>query len=119
MRHVPNVLTALGLVAGLLGLGMWPSTPAIVLLGLSLVLDVADGHAARELGAVTPWGAELDWCSDVALSHAIAWRCLPPAGAAWASVTLVMIQSMRGELLRLISGRAAVFALSAAAWALR
>jgi phosphatidylglycerophosphate synthase len=112
-RHIPNVLTVLGLVAGVVGVALWPHLDGAVLMVVSLVLDALDGHTARALGAASFIGADLDWAADVALSQAITWRALSPPAAAAVSIWLALLQGLRvhigAKVVHLISGRAAVF----------
>lgn len=105
MRYVPNAVTLFGLAAGVAGVALglqlgWP------LLALSLLCDVLDGWLARRLHAETRFGAQLDWLGDVALSHAFAWRFLPVAAAAAASLLLVLWQASASLRTRRSSGRA-------------
>ena len=112
MIAVPSAVTMLGLLVGVLGVGTWSTHQgfAIAMLLTSIVFDCIDGWAARSLGVVSAWGAELDWTTDVALAHAIAWQCL---GWPHLSCALVVWQSFaRCRALR-VSGRVLVTALAA------
>ena len=79
MNHLPNLLSALRIVAVpvLLALAWNGERGAFfVVFGLGLLTDVLDGPLARRLGVATGLGARLDQWGDFAL-----WGCLP--FAAW------------------------------------
>jgi len=62
--------------------------PAAVLIGISIVLDIADGAVARAVGAITPFGLQFDSLADL-ISFGIAPAVLVytwafPAHPAWA-----------------------------------
>jgi len=68
IRHLPNVITLLNLVAGCLSIvsafeGNLQMAGVFIL--IAAVLDFLDGFTARLLGAYSPLGKELDSLSDV------------------------------------------------------
>jgi phosphatidylglycerophosphate synthase len=101
----PSIVTAAGLACGVVGLMLYPSPAAVLLMVVSLALDVFDGWVARDIDAVTPLGGELDWHVDVALAHVAAWSLLGP----WAMFALVALQTVGRGLRQRVSGRAVVF----------
>jgi CDP-diacylglycerol--serine O-phosphatidyltransferase len=67
LQILPNVVTILGLCAGLTALRLILAgrfEQAVLLLAAAVVLDGLDGLLARKLDAATPFGAELDTLSD-------------------------------------------------------
>jgi CDP-diacylglycerol---serine O-phosphatidyltransferase len=67
LQLVPNLVTILGLCAGLTSLRLSFAgrfEPAAALIVLAAVLDGFDGLIARRLNAASPFGAELDSLSD-------------------------------------------------------
>lgn len=67
LQILPNVVTVLGLCAGLTALRLILSgrfEQAVMLIAAAVVLDGLDGLLARKLDAATPFGAELDTLSD-------------------------------------------------------
>lgn len=67
-RMLPNVLTTLGLSAGMSAirfaiLHRWEA--AVIAIAVAAILDVLDGRTARFLNAQSKFGAELDSLSDV------------------------------------------------------
>ena len=107
-------MTLAGLALGLAGLLCWPSPQAMLLLGLSVGCDVADGALARRLRAVTEVGASLDWAVDVALAHVLGYRTFGVP----ATVVLVAVQVLLPLACWRVSGRTAVSA-AAIFWQLK
>ncbi len=109
---IPSTLTMLGLIVGAMGAIAWPAHQmlGLALLSSSLAFDVFDGWVARELGAVSDLGSELDWTTDVALSHVIVWQCLD---LPLLSLALVAWQSYAHTHGQRVSGRVFVTALAA------
>ena len=67
-RHIPNTITSMNLLAGIMGVIFtleghlaW----ALPLMVLAAVFDFCDGLAARLLGAYSPIGGELDSLADL------------------------------------------------------
>ena len=67
-KHIPNTITSMNLLAGIMGVIFalegrleW----ALPLMVLAAVFDFCDGLAARLLGAYSPIGADLDSLADV------------------------------------------------------
>ena len=68
IRHTPNVITLLNLVAGCLSIvSAFEGNLQIagILILVAAVFDFFDGFTARLLGAYSPLGKELDSLSDV------------------------------------------------------
>ena len=68
LRHIPNTITSMNLLAGIMGVIFtlegrleW----AFTLMILAAVFDFCDGLAARLLGAYSPIGGELDSLADL------------------------------------------------------
>ena len=67
LQMLPNVVTILGLCAGLTALRLILAgrfEQAVLLIIAAVVLDGLDGLLARKLDAATPFGAELDTLAD-------------------------------------------------------
>jgi CDP-diacylglycerol---serine O-phosphatidyltransferase len=105
----PTFVTGLGFGFGVGALYLLASGHAgaavAALLLLSLVCDVLDGRLARELGATSAVGAELDWHVDCALAAVAAWTVLGVAPLA----LVVAVQATARATGRKVSGRALVF----------
>jgi phosphatidylglycerophosphate synthase len=102
MRKVlPNTMTAVGAVLGILGLvhhNVW-------LMVAALICDALDGTLARLVSGTSDFGKEFDWHVDVAMSHAGAWA----VGAPWASLPLILLQALCKVEGKRMSGRALVW----------
>lgn len=97
---IPAFFTLSGLFCGLLGL--YTLNP--ILLGMSLLCDILDGHLARALNVVTEWGGELDWHVDVGLAALALWMIAP-----YLIPLLVILQATAKVTQKRISGRTIVF----------
>ncbi len=67
LQLLPNLVTILGLCAGLTALRLAFAgrfEPAVALIVLAALIDGVDGLLARRLNAASPFGAELDTLSD-------------------------------------------------------
>lgn len=113
---IANVATGFGLVLSLVGLAM-TGWQRIVLLLVGLVFDVIDGRLARRFGP-TAYGRWLDWSTDVAIAHVVAWRMLPVVLAACVSAMLVGTQAWALRYEERFSGRTAVVLVACAFWAI-
>lgn len=130
LRHLPNAVTALRLLA--IPLMLWLATVGArdafaALVIASLVGDVVDGALARRLRAVTPLGAQLDSVADTLLflitvagivlffpddirAHAVAFIAAP---AAWfTEVTIALVRYGRLSSFHTYLSRAAAVAMA-------
>lgn len=67
-KHIPNLLTLLNLVSGVIAIYMVMQgdvQTALIFLGISFILDFADGTAARLLKAGSEIGKQLDSLADL------------------------------------------------------
>jgi phosphatidylglycerophosphate synthase len=108
----PALFTLAGLAFGLGGIVLgvavaWP------LLLASVACDVADGFIARQLDAVSRFGANLDWSVDVFLAHTMIWTLAKPLTAAVISAPLLLLQVTVYTEGKRVSGRVAVWAVAA------
>jgi phosphatidylglycerophosphate synthase len=105
---IPCALTVAGLAAGLLGASSLASgevAVGVAWVAVGQCLDIADGRVARRMGAATEWGAHLDYCVDIAVTHAL----LAQAGA-WGlmgAAALLQTCDRAGKSKIRASGRAA------------
>lgn len=114
IRLLPNLLTLLGGALSLAAIG-WlelSSWMGAVLLVLGWCCDLLDGFAARRLGVVTEFGAQLDWAIDVAVVHAL----LAFLGGAWwvvlgfAALQAITLRLEASGARRRVSGRSGLVA---------
>ena len=79
MKHVPNLITCLNLLAGcfacVMALKFNHYTGAFIFIAMAAVFDFLDGFAARLLKAYSKIGAELDSLADV-ISFGLAPGCI-------------------------------------------
>jgi CDP-diacylglycerol--serine O-phosphatidyltransferase len=79
MKHIPNLITCLNLLAGsfacVMALKFNQYEGAFLFIALAAVFDFLDGLAARALKAYSPMGAELDSLADV-ISFGLAPGCV-------------------------------------------
>lgn len=102
MRKLPNIVTVVGALLGVVGVVQL----SVVLLITSLFCDVLDGYLARKLDAVSAYGKQLDWTVDVLLAGALSMRIGGQIGA----VLLVgsfLLQAIAMHLKMRCSGRSA------------
>lgn len=102
---VPNLLTLVGLVAGLAGVLLYPAALGVLLLVASLGCDFLDGWSARRLGGQTRFGEAFDIACDSAISLALVWRVFSPATAAVLTAALVLLHTVGRVTRRRLSGR--------------
>lgn len=104
---IPSMITAFGFLLGLVGIALG----SVALLWVSIGFDLADGYAARRLGAVTELGSHFDYATDSVLAWFIAlcWEWQSDAVHAAAIISVAMSQMINGffQLPHRTSGRAA------------
>jgi len=66
-----SVVTIIGFAIGVVGVLAFPHPVCVLPLGVSIVLDIADGRIARAFDACTREGALLDWWADVLIANAL------------------------------------------------
>lgn len=110
MASIPTIITFAGLLSGSVGAILYPGKYGLVLLGISLILDIVDGWAARRLEATSEFGAALDMTGDSLLAVMIAYAAGGPCVAAVVVVGSAVLTSLStcGRLPHRSSGRAVV-----------
>lgn len=65
IRNIPNILTLLNLLSGVIAIFLGDSSIALILFVCALLFDVLDGWAARKLGVQNELGVQLDSLADL------------------------------------------------------